>query len=155
MFVRGCTHTQHCAKGSEEVIAFNRAHLLAKHVAAAGREAQRFFDDQFTATVEARLPMAPERLLAAHTAALQAAEAHVRGVVAGEPDAEALLGESALPALRTHAELAKAKAAQANEAQLQGVHEREREAFAAAKAAFETAFFGKLAALKGKGGVSE
>jgi trimeric autotransporter adhesin len=146
---------EHCAKGGEEVVGFNREHLLPKHVAAAAREARGVFDETFglPAAVEARLPMAPERLVGEHTAALAAAEAHVRKVVAGEPDGEALLAKDALPGLRTHAELAWSKAEAANKGKLAGVAEAERGAYERARAAFEEDFFARLQGLKGTGSV--
>ncbi len=141
----------HCARGAEEVVAFNKEHLLPKHVAAAARAAKGVFDGHFgLAPLEARFPLPPERLVAEHTAALQAAEAHVRRVVAGEPEAEALLGKDALPGLRTHAELAKTQAEARNNAKLAGVAEVERGAYEAARAGFERDFFAALQALKGE-----
>ena len=142
---------EHCTKGMEEVVAFNREHLLVAHLHAAGKKAQADFDASFTNTIPARLPMAPEKLVAAQQNALGKAEGGVRAVVGGEVDLEGLPLTDVLTSLRTHAALALTKVEETNKQQLARVQQQEQEAYESAKTKFQESFFSALSSLKGTG----
>ena len=142
---------EHCSKGREEIIAFNRAHLLVAHLHAAGKRAQAAFDAAFTATVEARLPMAPERLVGIYQTALSAAEAIIRGVVVGEVETGDLPLADILGTVRTHAALVLANVEQLNKQKLASVQKEEVAAYEQAKTTFQETFFGALSSLKAGG----
>jgi hypothetical protein len=142
---------EHCTKGAEEVVKFNREHLLVAHLHAAGKKAQADFDASFTNTISARLPILPEKLVASQQNALGKAEGGVRAVVAGEVDLEGLPLNDVLTSLRTHAALALTKVEEQNKQQLARVQQQEQEAYEAAKTTFQESFFSALSSLKATG----
>lgn len=141
----------HCTKGTEEVATFNREHLLVAHLHATGKKVLADFDASFTNTISARLPMAPEKLVASEQSALGTAEAEVRAVVGGEVDLEGLPLNDVLTSLRTHAALALTQVEALNKQQLMRVQELEQEAYGAAKRTFQESFSSALSSLRAKG----
>lgn len=142
---------EHCTKGTEEVVKYNREHLLVAHLHAAGKKAQGEFDASFTNTISARLPMAPEKLVASQQNALGKAEGGVRAVVGGEVDLQGLPLDDVLSSLRTHAALALTKVEEQNKQQLARVQQQEQEGYEAAKTTFQESFFSALSSLKATG----
>lgn len=142
---------QHCQKGAEEVLALNQEHLLAAHVHAAGKRAMHDFDEAFTASILARLPMAPERVVARHGEALREAEERVLAVVKGETTTHALPVPDVLSSLQNHAALALSQVEARNQEALGQVREQEQAAFEEAKTGFQNVFFLALKKLNARG----